>query len=189
MDAFQPETINDLEEIAKVMCMARFEKDFSDVYNNCRRECLDKCLMHKLFGLQKLSIEDVHNMSRKDLEDKIERWIRTFNVALNVLFSGERRLCDRIFFGFSSAADFSLMEISRESTIQLLNFFDYVSSGSHSPERLFKILEVFETLRDMIPEFASLFCDQYIMSLRNEATTIWKRRGKQLGTYLRSWSI
>jgi len=180
MDALKPKTINDVEEIAKVMMMAGFEKDFSDVYNNCRRECLDKCLMHRLFGLQKLSIEDVHNMSWKDLEDKIERWIRTFNVALKILFPGERRLCDRIFCGFSSAADFSFMEICRESTIQLLNFVDYVSSGSHSPERLFKILEVFETLRDLIPEFASLFCDQYSLSLRNEATAIWKRVGKTI---------
>jgi len=180
MDALKLETINDVEEIAKVMMMAGFEKDFSDVYNNCRRECLDKCLTHRLFGLQKLSIEDVHNMSWKDLEDKIERWIRTFNVALKILFPGERRLCDRIFCGFSSAADFSFMEICRESTIQLLNFVDYVSSGSHSPERLFKILEVFETLRDLIPEFASLFCDQYSLSLRNEATAIWKRVGKTI---------
>jgi len=180
IDALKPETMNDLEEIAKVMMMAGFEKDFSDAYNSCRRECLDKCLMHRLFGLQKLSIEDVHNMSWKDLEDEIERWIRTFNVALKILFPGERRLCDRVFFGFSSAADFSFMEICRESTIKLLNFVDYVSSGIHSPERLFKILEVFETLRDMIPEFASLFCDQYNLSLGNEATAIWKRLGKTI---------
>jgi len=116
MDALKPETINDLEEIAKVMIMDGFEKDFSEVYNSCRKECLDKCLMHILPDLKKLNIEDIHNMSWKDLEDQIERWIITFNIALKILFLGERRLSDRVFFGFSSAADFSFMEICREST-------------------------------------------------------------------------
>jgi hypothetical protein len=110
----------------------------------------------------------------------IERWIKAFNVAVKILFPGERRLCDRIFFQFSSAAHFSFMEICRGSTIQLLNFANFVATGSRSPERLFKILKVFETLRDVIPEFESLFCDQYSVSLRNEAITIWKRLGEAI---------
>ncbi|WJX63681.1 hypothetical protein P8452_48538 [Trifolium repens] len=180
MDALKPETIKGLEETAKVMVSAGFEKDFSDVYNSCRRECLDKCLMDRLFRLQKLSIEEVHNISWKDLKDEIEIWIRASNVALKILFPGERRLCDRVLFGFSSIADFSFMDICKGSTIQLLNFADFVSTRSYLPEHLFKILEMFETLRDLIPEFESLFCDQYSVSLRNEAMTIWKRLGESI---------
>jgi hypothetical protein len=176
IDALKPETIKGLEETAQVMVRAGFEKDFSDVYSSCRRECLEKCLMH----IQKLSIEDVRNIPWKDLEGVIERWIKAFNVAVKILFPGERRLCDRIFFQFSSAAHFSFMEICRGSTIQLLNFANFVATGSRSPERLFKILKVFETLRDVIPEFESLFCDQYSVSLRNEAITIWKRLGEAI---------
>ncbi|XP_061338669.1 exocyst complex component EXO70B1-like [Gastrolobium bilobum] len=117
---------------------------------------------------------------RLDLEDEIERWIKASNISLKILFPSERRLCDRVFFGFSSAADFSFMEVCRGSTIQLLNFADTVAIGSHSPEQLFKILDVFETLRDLIPEFESLFCDQYSVSFRNEAITIWKRLGEAI---------
>ncbi|WJX58365.1 hypothetical protein P8452_43828 [Trifolium repens] len=104
MDVLKPETIKGVEETAKVMVSAGFEKDFSDVYNSCRRECLDKCLMDRLFRLQKLSIV----------------------------------------------------------------------------EHLFKILKLFETLRDLIPEFESLFYDQYSVSLRSEAMTIWKRLGESI---------
>jgi hypothetical protein len=42
---------------------------------------------------------------------------------------------------------------------------------------LFKIIEVFKTLRDLIPEFESLFCDHQSVSLKNEAITIWKKYG------------
>ncbi|GAU44394.1 hypothetical protein TSUD_246200 [Trifolium subterraneum] len=177
MDALKPETIKGLEETAKVMVSAGFEKDFSDLYNSCRRECLDNCLMRSLFRLKKLSSEDVQNLPWKDFEDDIKRWTRSFNVTLKILFPGERQLCDRVFSGFSSAADFSFIEICRVSTTQLLNFADFIASVSRSPECLFKIIEVFETFRDLIPDFESLFCDQYSVSLKNEAISIWKKVG------------
>ncbi|KAJ1437556.1 Exocyst complex component Exo70 [Sesbania bispinosa] len=178
IDALPSGTINDLHEIAKRMVAGGFGKECSHVYSSCRREFLEESLSR--LGLQKLSIEDVHKMSWQDLEDEIERWIKASNVALKILFPSERRLCDRVFFGFSSAADFSFMEVCRGSTIQLLNFADAVAIGSRSPERLFRILDLFETLRDLIPEFESLFCDQYSVSLRNEAITIWKRLGEAI---------
>nr|XP_004490669.1 uncharacterized protein LOC101500706 isoform X2 [Cicer arietinum] len=180
MDALHPETIKSVQETAMLMVTAGFEKEFSDVYNNCRRKCLDECLMHKLFRFQKFSLDEVHNMSWQDLKEEIEIWIKASNVALKILFHGERRLCDRVFFGFSSAADFSFMEVCRGSTVQLLNFADGVANGRRSPEHLFNTLKVFETLRDLIPDFESLFCDQHSVSLMNEAITIWKRLGESI---------
>lgn len=178
IDALPSVTINDLHEIAKRMVAAGFGKECSHVYSSCRREFLEESFSR--LGLQKLSIEDVHKMPWQDLEDEIERWIKASNVALRILFPSERRLCDRVFFGFSAASDLSFMEVCRGSTIQLLNFADAVAIGSRSPERLFRILDVFETLRDLIPEFESLFSDQYCVFLRNEALTIWKRLGETI---------
>ncbi|KAL2317418.1 hypothetical protein Fmac_031294 [Flemingia macrophylla] len=178
IDALPAGTINDLHEIAKRMVAGGFGKECSHVYSSCRREFLEESISR--LGLQKLSIEEVHKMTWQDLEDEIEKWIKASNVALKILFPSERRLCDRVFFGFASAADFSFMEVCRGSAIQLLNFADAVAIGSRSPERLFRILDVFETLRDLIPEFEALFSDQFSVSLRNEAVTIWKRLGEAI---------
>ncbi|KAF3454846.1 hypothetical protein FNV43_RR05294 [Rhamnella rubrinervis] len=178
IDALPSGTINDLHEIAKRMVAARFGKECSHVYSSCRREFLEESFSR--LRLQKLSIEEVQKMAWQDLEDEIERWIKAANVALRILFPSERRLCDRVFFGLASAADLSFMEVCRGSTIQLLNFADAVAIGSRSPERLFKILDVFETLRDLMPEFESVFSDQYCLFLRNEAITIWKRLGEAI---------
>ncbi|KAM1644432.1 hypothetical protein ACFXTN_005718 [Malus domestica] len=160
------------------MVAAGFGKECSHVYSSCRREFLEESLSR--LGLQKLSIEEVQKTPWQDLEDEIERWIKSANVALRILFPSERRLCDRIFYGLSSAADLSFMEVCRGSTIQILNFADAVAIGSRSPERLFRILDVFETLRDLMPEFESVFSDQYCLFLRNEAITIWKRLGEAI---------
>ncbi|KAL6189165.1 hypothetical protein ACLB2K_040555 [Fragaria x ananassa] len=72
------------------------------------------------------------------------------------------------------------MEVCRGSTIQILNFTDVVAIGSRSPERLFKVLDVFETMRDLMPEFDAVFSNQYCLFLRNEAVTIWKRLGEAI---------
>ncbi|PON85840.1 Exocyst complex protein [Trema orientale] len=178
IDALPSGIINDLHEMAKRMVAAGFGKECSHVYSSCRREFLEESLAR--LGLKKLSIEDVHKMPWQDLEDEIERWIKAANVTLRILFPSERRLCDRVFFGFSSASDLSFMEVCRGSTIQLLNFADAVAIGTRAPERLFKILDVFETMRDLLPEFESVFSDQYCLFLRNEAITIWKRLGEAI---------
>lgn len=178
IDALPSGIINDLHEIAKRMVAARFGKECSHVYSSCRREFLEESFAR--LRLQKLSIEEVQKMAWQDLEDEIERWIKAANVALRILFPSERRLCDRVFFGLASAADLSFMEVCRGSTIQLLNFADAVAIGSRSPERLFKILDVFETLRDLIPEFETVFSDHYCLFLRNEAFTICKRLGEAI---------
>jgi len=186
IDALPPTTVNDLREIAKRMIAAGFGKECSHVYGGCRREFLEESLSR--LGLQKLSISEVHKMQWQELEDEIERWIKASNVALKILFPSERRLCDRVFSGLSSssaAADLSFMEVCRGSAIQLLNFADAVAICSRSPERLFRVLDVFETMRDLIPEFESLFSDQYCSFLVNEAITNWKRLGEAIrGTFM-----
>lgn len=175
IDALPSGTISDLHEIAKRMVAAGFEKECSHAYSSCRREFLEESLSR--LGLQKLSIDEVQKMQWHDLEEEIERWMKAITVSLRILFPSERRLCERVFVGLSSTADLSFMEVCRGSTIQLLNFADAVAIGSRAPERLFKILDMFETLRDLMPEFDSVFSDQYCLLLRNEAITIWKRLG------------
>ncbi|KAL6563583.1 hypothetical protein OROGR_002542 [Orobanche gracilis] len=178
IDALPAGTISDLHEIAKRMVAAGYIKECSHAYSTCRRDFLEESFSR--LGLQKLSIDDVHRMHWAQLEDEIEKWIKATNVALRILFPSERRLCDRVFVGFSTAADLSFMEVCRGSTIQLLNFADAVAIGSRAPERLFKVLDVFETVRDLMPEFEMIFSDQYCVPLRNEAVTIWKRLGESI---------
>ncbi|XP_075515494.1 exocyst complex component EXO70B1-like [Primulina tabacum] len=178
IDALPAGTIGDLHDIAKRMVVAGYVKECSHVYSTYRREFLEESFSR--LGLHKLSIDEVQKMQWAQLEDEIEKWVKAINVALRILFPSERRLCDRIFLGFSSAADFSFMEVCRGSTIQLLNFADAVAIGSRAPERLFKVLDVYESVRDLMPEFELIFSDQYGIILRNEAITIWKRLGEAI---------
>ncbi|VFQ76620.1 unnamed protein product [Cuscuta campestris] len=178
IDALPAGTIGDLHEIAKRMVAAGYGKECSHAYSTSRRDFLEESLAR--LCIQKLSIDEVQKMQWTELEDEIERWMKAVNVSVRILFPSERRLSDRIFLGLSAAADLSFMEVCRGSTTQLLNFADAIAIGSRAPERLFKVLDVYETLRDLLPEFELLFSDQYCLFLRNEALTIWKRLGESI---------
>ncbi|CAN4093287.1 unnamed protein product [Withania somnifera] len=173
IEALPAGIISDLHEIAKRMVAAGYGKECSHACSVCRREFLEESLNR--LGLQRLSIDEVQKMQWTELEDEIEKWVKAVNVALRILLPSERRLCDRVFFGFTSVSDLSFMEVSRGSTIQLLNFADAVAISSRAPERLFKVLDVYEALRDLMPEFELMFSNQYCVLLRNEALTIWRR--------------
>ncbi|KAL8548968.1 hypothetical protein ACS0TY_008019 [Phlomoides rotata] len=176
IDALPAGTIGDLHEIAQRMVAAGYTKECAHAYSSCRREFLEQSFSR--LGLQKLSIDEIQKMQWTQLEDEIEKWIKAMNVTLRVLLPSERRLCDRVFSGLSSAPDISFMEVCRGPTIQLLNFADAVAISSRAPERLFKVLDVYETVRDLMPEFELIFSDDYCLSLRNESITVWKRLGE-----------
>ncbi|GAU44395.1 hypothetical protein TSUD_246210 [Trifolium subterraneum] len=179
MDMVPPETMNKLHEMAKLMVSTGLEKECYNVYSSCRREWLEG-LVKQLLGLENLTIEDVNKISWNDLKHQIRSWIKASKVALKILFPTERRLCDLIFFGFSTVANLSFTEVCWGCTIHLLNFSEAAANRSRSPDLLFTILDMFETLRDLIPEFESLFCDQFSVSLRNEANTTLKKLAKAI---------
>ncbi|GAU13237.1 hypothetical protein TSUD_246070 [Trifolium subterraneum] len=157
-DALPHETINNLHETAKLMFDAGFEKVCFEVYNGYRKEWLENLL-------GKMGFQDY----------VIGRWIKTSEVALRVLFPSERRLYNCVFSNsMSASSDLYFSELCRGAVTELLNFADSFANRSPSAWRLFKILDIYETLCDLIPEFESLFLD----SLVNEAIKIKNRLGE-----------
>jgi len=61
---------------------AGFEKECFEVYDSYREEWLEDLLINKCLRLGKMGFQDY----------VIGRWIKTSEVALRVLFLGERRL-------------------------------------------------------------------------------------------------
>ncbi|PNY09568.1 leucine zipper protein [Trifolium pratense] len=164
-DAIPHETINNLQKLVKLMVDAGFEKVCFEVYNIYRKEWLEDLLISKLLRLGKMGFHDY----------MIGRWIKTSEVALRILFPSERQLYNRVFSdSLSAASDIYFSELCRGAIIELLNFTDSFANRSPSVWRLFKIVNLFETLCDLIPEFESLFLD----SLVNEAIKIKNRLGE-----------
>lgn len=72
---------------------------------------------------------------------------------VKVLFAGERKLCDEVLEGIEkSFLDRCFMEATSSSLATLLSFGEAVVKIKMSPDKLFKLLDVYETMCEFQPE-------------------------------------
>ncbi|XP_058772765.1 exocyst complex component EXO70B1-like [Vicia villosa] len=179
MDTLSSRKIDNLHESAKLMLASGYEKECSDAYSCWRRVFLQECLINKIFGLPMPTTNINNKMDKNEREQysdtMFERWMTASDVAMTILFPFEQQLCNHVFSGFSSAASTCFFEVCKEATSQLLCFADVLASGSPTKWRLFKMLQIFEHLGNLITKFQSLFPESMLL---NEAVAVRNRLGE-----------
>ncbi|XP_015882184.3 exocyst complex component EXO70B1 [Ziziphus jujuba] len=161
VDLIHPDAVVELKEIADRMVQSGYEKECVQAYSNVRRDALDECLV--ILGVEKLSIEEVHRIDWKSLDEKMKKWIQAVKIAVRVLLTGERRLCDQIFNGSDEIKEICFNETAKACVMQLLNFGDAVAIGKKSPEKLFRILDMYDALADVFPDLEAMVTDEFVV--------------------------
>lgn len=183
IDSLPSEIVNRLSEIAVRMVRAGYRTECCQVYCMIRKMFLEESVMR--LGFEKLSIEEVQRIQWELLEVEISKWMQTLKVSVNVFMSSERILCDRVFVDLPSVSETCFGELARGVMIQFLNFGEAVAISRRSPEKLFKILDMYETLWELIPKINSIFSGEDCSTLRSEASAVWLRLGEAArGTFL-----
>ncbi|MCO5603803.1 hypothetical protein L7F22_057955 [Adiantum nelumboides] len=108
-------------------------------------------------GVEKLSREDVYKMQWDVLEGKITNWIHFMRIAVKLLFSGERKLCDQVFHELEPHRETCFAEVTSNSVTMLLSFGEGIAKSKRSPEKLFVLLDMYETMRELFPEVEAIF--------------------------------
>eukprot|EP00268_Persea_americana_P052989 TRINITY_DN5971_c0_g1_i1.p1 TRINITY_DN5971_c0_g1~~TRINITY_DN5971_c0_g1_i1.p1 ORF type:complete len:605 (-),score=84.92 TRINITY_DN5971_c0_g1_i1:197-2011(-) len=156
-ELLRSDAVDCLREIVDRMVRAGYEKECSQAYVSVRRDALDECL--STVGVERLSIEDVQKIEWKDLDDKMKKWCQSIKIAVRFLFPGERHLTNQIFRSSSPIAEICFAETAKCSVMKLLNFAEAVSIGRPASEKLFRILDMYESLTGAIAELENLFSD------------------------------
>ncbi|KAJ6358703.1 hypothetical protein OIU76_000431 [Salix suchowensis] len=162
VDLINSEAVMYLKDIADRMIRAGYEKECVQVYSSVRRDALDDCLA--ILGVEKLSIEEVQRIDWKSLDEKMKKWVRAVKAGDRVLLRGERRLCDVIFSGSDSAREVCFNETAKGFLMQLLNFAEAVSIVRRSPEKLFRILDMYDALSGVFPDLEAMVTDEFVYS-------------------------
>ncbi|KAL6616107.1 hypothetical protein ACP70R_038377 [Stipagrostis hirtigluma subsp. patula] len=166
-DFIQPGALAAVKSIAKFMFLSGYDKECCQDYISARQDAIDE-----YFGsvcLDKLSIEELMSTSWDKLSSLIKRCNRAMRAFVRVYLASERRLSSHVFAELSdSTADLCFYEISFNSVMQLLSFYQAVAIGSSKPEKLFRLLDMYEVLDDLLPEVESLFEAGYGVMILNE---------------------
>lgn len=175
IDLVHPDVIPSLRCIAHQMFDAKYDRECCHAYIISRRDCLDQCLL--ILEMERLSIEDVLKMKWGPLNSKIKRWIWAVTIFVRVYLASERRLGDQIFGEGEPVSLACFVDSSKASVFQLLNFCEAMSIGRHQPEKLFRILDMYEALAELTPDIDALYSDEAGLCVRTEFHEVLMRLG------------
>uniref|UniRef100_A0A0D9W466 Exocyst subunit Exo70 family protein n=1 Tax=Leersia perrieri TaxID=77586 RepID=A0A0D9W466_9ORYZ len=154
-DLVRPEAIDDLRSIAERMERAGYASELTQAYCGIRRDLLDECL--EVLGVERLSIDEVQRMEWKHLNDKMKKWVHGVKTVVRSLLTGERRICDQVLAVSDELRDECFVESTKGCIMQIINFGDAVAVCARSPEKLSRILDMYEALAEVIPEMKEMF--------------------------------
>ena len=147
---FPAEAVERLRAMVDVMVAAGYETECTEVFLVARRNALDMALLS--VGYEKASIDDVVKMAWEGLETEIGTWIKAFRHTINVGLSAEHDLCARVFAGGNAALGRDIFAyLARCVMLQMLNFTEAVAMTKRAAEKLFKVLDMYEAIRDGAP--------------------------------------
>ncbi|KAH6766578.1 hypothetical protein C2S52_017561 [Perilla frutescens var. hirtella] len=175
---YSDETTSDLIRLSKAMIVGGYEAECCQVYFIVRREALEEYIVQ--LGLDKHSIDDVHKKPWESLEREIELWILRFTNFAKSQFSSERKLSDSVFAGNASISERLFRSLSCSITKHVLKFAEAVSLTRRSPDKLFKYLTMYETVREVIYGIGSLLASGVAVELKNEAWMIRSHLGEAM---------
>ncbi|PHU01816.1 hypothetical protein BC332_27067 [Capsicum chinense] len=147
--SFPPATLTRMNRIASAMILAGYETECCQVYSISRRNAFGEQM--KKVEFEKINMEDVQRMPWNSLEGEMTRWIRVVKSCSTTLFPGERRLGDSVFSESPKISESLFSNLARAVVIQLLDFAEAVTLTKRSAEKLFKYLDMYEAMRDLIP--------------------------------------
>ncbi|KAG8088923.1 hypothetical protein GUJ93_ZPchr0011g27237 [Zizania palustris] len=147
---FPPETVDRLRGMADAMITAGYVTECTQVFLVARRNALDASLQS--LGYEKASIDDVVKMAWEALEPEASTWIKAFRHTINVSLSGEHDLCARVFPGANDGIGRDIfVDLAHCAMLQMLNFTEAVAMTKRAADKLFKVLDMYEVIRDAGP--------------------------------------
>ncbi|XAR63808.1 hypothetical protein NMG60_11023901 [Bertholletia excelsa] len=171
-----PDVVSDIKCIANVMFASHYEQEFCRAFVNFWKDALSECF--SILGIDRLtSIEDLMTMEWKYLNCKIKKWVYAVKIIVRVYLVGEKRLFDQVLGEFGYVCCTCFIEASKESMLSLMNFGEAITIGPRSPEKLFRLLDMYEVLSGLLPDVDSLFSEEVGSFVRTEFHELLVRLG------------
>lgn len=172
----------DLKAIADCMISSGYGKECVKIYKLVRKSIVDESLYH--LGVERLSYSQIQKMDWELIEKKIRHWLNAVKAAVKTLFYGERILCDRVFSASDSIRESCFSEITKEGALSLFGFPEHVARCKKTPEKMFRILDLYESISDLWPEIDSIFSFESTSAVLSQATSALIRLGEAVRTML-----
>ncbi|KDP41610.1 hypothetical protein JCGZ_16017 [Jatropha curcas] len=109
--------------------------------------------------LRKYAPEEIDEMEWENLETSISLWIQHFQLAVKSVFQSEKKLSNQILGGVMEGAVWleCFIKIADKIMAVFFRFGEGVARSSKEPQKLFKLLDMFDSLEKLKTEFSEIF--------------------------------
>ncbi|XP_071721962.1 exocyst complex component EXO70E2 [Rutidosis leptorrhynchoides] len=173
-----PKIIPDLKSIANTMFASDYGLEFCQAFICFRREALDDYMV-VLEMENDLSIEEIMKLEWEILNNEIRKWVRAMKIITRIYLASEKQFCNKIlgYFGISVNPRV-FVEITKPSILRVLNFGEAVAMGSLRPEKLIRLLDMYEVMAELLPNVNELFSEDVGFWFRNEYQKLLRSIGE-----------
>ncbi|KAJ9554803.1 hypothetical protein OSB04_009417 [Centaurea solstitialis] len=169
-----PRVIPLLHDLAQEMFQTGQQQQVFNIYREARSACMEGSL--RKLGVEKLGKDDVQRMQWEVLEAKIGNWIHFVRIAVRTY---KNTIYDVFlhFLPFAPLGGLSLTnaEGTASSVSLLLSFGEAIAKSKRSPEKLFVLLDMYEIMKEVQPEFNSTFSSLSGAEIRESVSALTKR--------------
>lgn len=115
-------------------------------------------------------------MEWESLENAITLWIQRFKLALKTVLVAERKLCSQVLGGIMEGIIWPecFVKIAEKIMAVFFRFGEGVARSKKEPQKLFKLLDMFDSLEKLKPEFFSIFDGEAGADIRIRFTELGK---------------
>ncbi|XWS21299.1 hypothetical protein CRYUN_Cryun30bG0043700 [Craigia yunnanensis] len=103
--------------------------------------------------------EEIDEMEWESLETAISLWIQHFKLAVKTVFVSEKKLCKQVLGGLPDVLVWleCFVKIADKIMAVFFRFGEGVARSNKEPHKLFKLLEMFDSLEKLKVEFSEIF--------------------------------
>nr|POF15126.1 exocyst complex component exo70a1 [Quercus suber] len=131
-----------------------------DIYVKVRYRRAAKALMRlKPDYLRTYKPEEIDAMEWETLETAINLWIHHLELAVKTVLVSEKKLCNQVLGNIMDGVVWPqcFVKIAEKIMAVFFRFGEGVARGSKEPHKLFKILDMFDSLEKLKPQFSDTF--------------------------------
>ncbi|PIA38868.1 hypothetical protein AQUCO_02700220v1 [Aquilegia coerulea] len=168
--------MSDIKMVAECMITSGYGKECVKIYKIIRKSIVDEGLYR--LGIVHIKKAKIRKMDWELLEMKINNWLNAVKIAVKTLFHGERILCDHVFASSATIRESCFTEIAKEGAIILFGFPKKLAKSKKPlPDRVFRILDLYNALAELWPDIESIFSFESISAVKSRALASLNRLG------------
>ncbi|KAL1345371.1 hypothetical protein HN51_019120 [Arachis hypogaea] len=156
----------DLKAIVECMFFAGYGKECVQIYTKVRKSNVTEALQN--LGVEKPRLSKMKKMQWEMFDFKIKTWLNAVKFAVGALFPGERSLINQIFPSSenTTVVESCFAEICKDGAEMLFLFPEIIAKCEKTPEKMFRLLDLYEALSQNWPKIKDIFSYESTSSVR-----------------------